>query len=434
MPVLREGTRDAHAALEALPFSRALQEGALGRPDYVAFLRSMAFLHEAVEGALEASGDGRVIAVWHPGLRRLPALEDDLEALEAATGGDLPVERPDLLAILAGEEARMQGARTPPYLLGWLYVLQGSVLGGRTLAGPVGKALGLAEGRGTAFLSGQGGGSPGDRWREFGARMEAAFPSPGGGRESLLRGALAAFQAFHAVFQALRPSFPPGPGPLAAVLNREAGIHRIPQDPLEIRAALRAGAASWERFPYYERRYGSRGRRFTRSDSAWIVTLAGESVEAAERELRWLGRFLAARGMPRWLLEAHLDELHRELREARPERIEAYDVLLQVARRLEEERLSVLAPAHVESLTEAFGEEVPPSESAALPWAGHIVVAAVADEMAGVTGAIRSVEGWMRDRTRFSEPWTRGVRNLLDRARARATRLPTPESQGVKGL
>jgi heme oxygenase len=430
MQLLREGTREAHAALEALPFSLALQAGTLDHRGYVDFLRAMALLHEAVEGALDGSGDGTVAAVWHPGLRRLPALEEDLEALEGAQGGDPPVGRPELLAILAGEEARVQGARTPPFLLGWLYVLQGSVLGGRTVAGPVAKALGLGSGQGTAFLSGRGEGTPGARWREFGRRMDAALGSPRD-REPALRGAVDAFRAFHGLFQALRPAFPSGPGPLAAVLNREAGVHRIPQDPLEIRAALRAGAASWERFPYYERRYGARGRRFTRSDSAWIVTLAGEPLDAAERELRWLGRFLAVRGMPRWLLEAHLEELHRELGEARPERGEAYAVLLQVARRLRAERLAILGPQEIASLTEAFEGEVPPAESAGLPWAGHILVAAVADEVAGITGAIRSVEGWMRDRTRFPELWARGVRNLLDRARERASPLTAPASGGV---
>ena len=37
------------------------------------------------------------------------------------------------------------------------------------------------------------------------------------------------------------------------------------------------------------RRYGERGRQFTRSDSAWIATLAGHPFPVVERQIDWLG-------------------------------------------------------------------------------------------------------------------------------------------------
>ena len=79
-----------------------------------------------------------------------------------------------------------------------------------------------------------------------------------------------------------------------AALNPEAGRHAITDDPREVRAALRAGVRSWEACPYYERRYGRRGRRFTRSDSAWLVTLAGLPQTTVDRQIGWLARLLAA--------------------------------------------------------------------------------------------------------------------------------------------
>jgi heme oxygenase len=392
---------------------------------YCEFLRAMAFLHEALEGTLAGCPEPVVGQVWGRDLARLPALRKDLGHLDPA--GSAPVGRAELMAILAGEEARIGARRDPLTLLGWLYVLQGAALGGLALTEPVGKALGMGEGVGLAFLSGGGEKPARGRWGRFARRMETAVAGEAAA-QSALEGAHEAFRATTEIFQALEPEFSPGTGLLTPVLNREAGTHRIPQDPREIQAALRAGAVSWERFPYYELRYGSRGRRFTRSDSAWIVTLAGESGAVAEHQLRWLGRFLASRGMPRWLLELHLEELHRELVAVRPERAEGYGVLLGVARTLREERLRILDRESIHLLTRRFEAEVPPAELAGLPWAPHILVAAVADEMAGISGSIRSVEVWMRDRARFSEAWASGVRDLLDRARERARPLRKPSA------
>jgi hypothetical protein len=50
--------------------------------------------------------------------------------------------------------------------------------------------------------------------------------------------------------------------------------------------------------------------------------------------VRWLGTVLAARGMPRLLLEEHLGILHEELVAAVPERAGQYDLLLDAARAL----------------------------------------------------------------------------------------------------
>src|SRR4051812_28593243 len=75
---------------------------------------------------------------------------------------------------------------------------------------------------------------------------------------------------------ALTTGAPGGAQPVAAALNPEAGHHAVTTDPRELRAALRAGEQTQRRFGYYEQRYGERGRAFTRSDSAWIVTVTGE--------------------------------------------------------------------------------------------------------------------------------------------------------------
>ena len=205
-----------------------------------------------------------------------------------------------------------------------------------------------------------------------------------------------------------------------AALNREAGTHRIPTDPRELRAALRAGERTWRRFPYYQQRYGERGRRFTRSDSAWIVTLAEHPVSVAEKHLRWLGVLLAARGMPQWLLETHLDALYGELVAEVPERRAAYETLRRVARTFAEERRRHLDDATTASLAAEFYRRVGPDSSARLPETGALLAAAVADERAGIERAVPSLLEWIADPVRFPPEWVEAIHWAIGEARARA--------------
>ena len=210
-----------------------------------------------------------------------------------------------------------------------------------------------------------------------------------------------------------------GKAPVAA-LNPEAGIHRVPTDPRELRAALRAGQRSWRRFPYYEQRYGERGRSFTRSDSAWIVTLCEHPVTVAEKHLRWLGTLLAARGMPHWLLETHLDALYEELVAEVPDRRAAYETLRHVAAAFAEQRRRHVDDATAATLSADFDRRVGPSLSARLPATGALLAAAVADERAGVERAVPSLLEWIADPVRFPSEWVEAVHWAIEQARARA--------------
>lgn len=210
--------------------------------------------------------------------------------------------------------------------------------------------------------------------------------------------------------------------PGAVLLNPEAGNHAITTDPRELRAALRAGERTRERFCYYQRRYGERGRRFTHSDSAWIVTLAGLDPAIAEGKLRWLGGLLAARGMPRWLLEEHLEVLHAELVAAAPEKRAAYATLLRVAGLFRAERLSHVDEVTSSDLARTFDSRVGSTAAHELPEAGALVVAAVADERGGQHRAIISLLQWLADPERFSADWVAAVSETLAAAREAARR------------
>lgn len=209
----------------------------------------------------------------------------------------------------------------------------------------------------------------------------------------------------------------PGRARPVAALNREAGDHGVTTDPHELRSALRAGQRTHRRFRYYEQRYGERGRAFTRSDSAWIVTLTESSPGVAEDQLRWLGALLAARGMPRWLLEVHLETLHSELVAAIPGRRRSYDALLQVAAKFREERLRHLDEAASAELAETFARSVGSASEQRLPEAGALLVAAVADEQSGLHRAVDSLLEWLADPTRFPDEWVAAATATVAAAR-----------------
>ena len=216
---------------------------------------------------------------------------------------------------------------------------------------------------------------------------------------------------------ALTTGAPRGARPVAAALNPEAGHQVVTTDPRELRAALRAGEQTQRRFGYYEQRYGERGRAFTRSDSAWIVTLTEDSRGLAERQLRWLGALLAARGMPRWLLEVHLETLHAELVAGLPEKRASYDVLLQAADTFRDERLRHLDEVTTSELADGFNRRVGSALGNGLPEAGALLVAAVADERVGVPRAVDSLIEWLADPDRFPDEWVAAATETVAAAR-----------------
>jgi hypothetical protein len=207
----------------------------------------------------------------------------------------------------------------------------------------------------------------------------------------------------------------------ANAINPDAGTHPVTSDPAELEAARVASDRALEEFPYYLERYGERARLFGASDGAWLATLRDRETEEIGREVLWLGSVLASRGMPRWLLERHLEVLHEELERRVPERAAFYAVLVNGAAILREQRLTSLSEHDLRELDAAFAARAgEPSER--IPWMGAILVAAVADEAAGLPGVVEKVVEWAGDRERFPESWCDAVEATVADARARVRR------------
>lgn len=205
----------------------------------------------------------------------------------------------------------------------------------------------------------------------------------------------------------------------AHTINPDAGTYPITDDAAELEAAARASERSFAEFPYYDWRYGERGRRFGSSDGAWLALVAHHEQAEIDRQVLWLGRVLASRGMPRLLLERHLELLHDELATALPVRGERYAKLLRAAEMLRGERRAALNDETFRALAAGFDAAVGAEWSGRLPRMGEVLVAAVADERNQISEAVPNLVGWMTDPGRFPPPWIAAVHATVENARAR---------------
>lgn len=413
---LRTATRTHHDALEALAFFTDLAAGRIARDAYVSFLRANRVFFRAIEEAAARSPDPILYALLHTDERATPLLDLDLAALDRAPDG--PLRDAELRAIAAAHDLGLATESRPARLAGYLYVLMGSQLGGLSLRDTLGRTLDLPGPGGLRFMS-RGGSHAAARWRAFRERLDRALTD----EVAIDEASRAANDLFHAFARSFEESHDARHAHDLAhgrQLNPDAGAHAITDDPRELDAALRAGERSWSEQPYYGQRYGARGRGFTRSDSAWLVTLASAPPSVREGQIDWLARVLAARGMPRLLLERHLLALHDELVKSSPERAARYGPLTAAARKLADERRAHVSDAGLTELARRFDERVGAELAAALPHVGELIAAAVADERAGVAQAVASLTAWLSDRGRFSSRWIDAVHATIAEARANA--------------
>lgn len=180
-------------------------------------------------------------------------------------------------------------------------------------------------------------------------------------------------------------------------LNPLTGDVPVPEDPVEIDAALRAGRITYRIFPYFAWRYGDRGRMFTRSDSAWLAWLTRHNADRVSQQVLWLGSVLSNRGMPRWLLETHLIVLHRMLSRAVPAKRTEYDKLRRASRELAMLRHAVVDEAEIERVAGDFADAAGGGPERLVTGAGRLIICAVADQESGMKNAVPSLLDWILD-------------------------------------
>jgi heme oxygenase len=417
MDCLRNETRIEHRRVELLPFAAALATSSLSLASYVAFLQALNTIHSSLEWAFKRVDHPVLRAIWDDSLVLSPRLERDLAYFAPQKLPKSPVV--SIRAQIMAQRIRQRANDDPLSLLGYLYVLTGATLGSTILRTQVAQTFGLEGSDGLMYVNTHDG-TQDSPWFGFRQRMNAISFDVTEQRH-ILDAANEAFALIAQIIEVLHPFEDADPRMLARTLNWEAGRHIVPLDEREIDAALRAGEWTWRRFPYYKWRYGARGERFTRSDSAWLVTLVECEQETINKQISWLGRVLSARGMPQWLLEYHLRHLQEALVSVVPERTALYERLACSAEMLCMVRRKYVSDELLAQCGSTFEGLVGTEWSQKIPEAGQLLAAAVADEKLGIAQAVSSIEGWMTDGSRFPKNWVDAVRTTIQNARSRAT-------------
>ena len=417
MAILKKETSEHHSELESLPYFKALIDHKLPLECYVNQLQALAVIHGVLENEITISADKRVLSVWNDGLKKLPLLQEDLKFFEPRVESNNPSSIEAALAMT--EKIRLRRLENPIALLGYLYVFEGSTLGNKMHRPDISQTFHLAEMNGCRYYSSYGD-EVSPHWKQFSEKMSAVLVNPAL-HNPIIEAAHEAFAGLAVLYKTLYPLGKTEKSRHVARINPEAGNHPIPEDEREIRAALNASTRNWAEFPYYEQRYGERGRRFSDSDTCWLVTLTRLDRESMQRQIEWIGRVLATRGMPQIMLEQTLNYLHDELTNAIPDNTETYEKLLTSAEILSKARTQLISKKAFESLSNEFDEFVGADLAKQLKNTGRLLVASVADEKNGLKGAVSALQEWIGDEARFPDKWISGVKHIISKSMAIAS-------------
>ncbi|WP_375069421.1 biliverdin-producing heme oxygenase [Stenotrophomonas lactitubi] len=173
---LKAATRDSHGALD-----KRIMAGDIfaDRSNFARFLRVQYRFHRSID-ALYASPALDALLPDLAERRRLQQVRSDLQDLEQALPGE------DIIAL--GNDLPL------PTALGWLYVAEGSNLGGTVLY-KMAAVLGLDRDFGARHLAAHPDGAA-RHWREFTAALDAVVLSPAQEQE-VIDAADAAFRSVH---------------------------------------------------------------------------------------------------------------------------------------------------------------------------------------------------------------------------------------------
>jgi hypothetical protein len=336
----------------------------------------------------------------------LPLLLTDLKKLEPCLMAKI---RPAIHASLQMTSGMVSESSEPISLIGYLYVLEGSQNGGVFLKDLFAKSLKVESGD-LSYFGAYGAGTR-QHWSAFVERLNGvAFTE----EESQLisRSAKAAFEGLRNILMKLFPYEDELLSIQASDINPEAGRHAIPDNPVEVALAIRAGIDASQRFPYLEARYGERGKRFAASDSCWLLTLIPLEVGAIRKSISWLRTVLVTRGMPTIILKSHLEVIVKEFETVFPERILEATNLKVVITELNDRQDSAVSSDRLRALILKYDQKLGEGASARFGSVTSLLASAYSDEASGINGAYDAVHSWFTDPKRFTSEWMTTIETL----------------------
>ena len=171
MDRLKTETRAAHADTESVPFNGRMISGQLPLQKYIAQLACLLEVHLALESTIEESHHQAVRQIWREDLAKVPLLRRDLAFFRHT--GEVQIDSRARGAISdCVRDINLLATVNPVALLGVLYVLEGSTLGGTILRKHLASAFGL-EHDGLAYYTPYGN-LVMPHWQQFKSRMNEA--------------------------------------------------------------------------------------------------------------------------------------------------------------------------------------------------------------------------------------------------------------------
>ncbi len=403
---LRAVTWHRHETFDKLPFVVAMTNGTLPLESYIGQLRGLAAIFSTLKHAIGKSQSPLIERLKPLLTARFNMLSVDLEFFAPKTVSDIiPALR---LALDFARQLRIEAKVEPDKLLGYLYVLEGTIRGNQVHLPDIVRCFGFTDGQGASFYRGYGDATE-SHWEEFRAIMNGAEDST---RTAAEQGAAEIYTALEKFHEALYPFLPGKLGITASSLNPEAGDHPVPQDRELLDAALKAGQQCRAAFSYYEKRYGERGQRFTDSDVAWLAALPGLSAEVICNQVLWLGRVLSSRGMPFLLLERQVQLLVENLQQLGGAL--SVETLQAVVADMCTQRCSLISQVSFDKLCRKLSESISVTTVSDFPDLPHILVGSQIDLLSGMPECRASLLRWLEEKAVLTGEELNRVIALLD--------------------
>ena len=413
--LLKEQTVDLHIQAHKIPYVTNFLNNNISLISYIGHLRALAIIYGTLENQL-SSKECLVINDFLVNYTlKLPLILSDLASLNADKVKDI---KPAISNALHIADNILINSITNPYkLLGFIYILEGSLNGGSILKKHLSETFNLQNNDGLTYLSSF---DPKFKifWEGFVNNLNNQIQD-NQKKEDIISAANELFLDLMKIYAELHPVDEKVLRNLITSINPEAGNFPIPTNPLEIKAALTAGLNCWNEFPYYEKRYGERGRRFAVSDSVWLVLLSELSEEGAIKQANWLSTLLAVRGMPTYMMEIQMQMLFDELSKSIPLNEPKYSVFLKIAESLKIQRSAHISEIHFKhsnSVFEKFYSELnlPEDASLGLKNIGKLIASSIADDSNGIPDAKNSFKNWLVNKEIFPENWILSVEKTYD--------------------
>jgi heme oxygenase len=191
---LKEAISETHDAIERLPLSKSILEGRISRSAYRTLLSQLWYLHADLERLLVAARD--LVGLVDRTMHRTNTIASDLTALEMEIA---PIQPSTVRTLQA---MRASAAESGWTLLGGVYVLEGSRMGGMVLVKPLSAALRipLRPGQGLDYHLEGIESRPRD-WASFKGRLAALELTPEQ-TQATIHGAQLMMQGLYGIYEA----------------------------------------------------------------------------------------------------------------------------------------------------------------------------------------------------------------------------------------